>query len=1351
VFQVSNVIRFVVEEVLRPNEVEVLTVHGFFLIFCIMFRFTEDRDFVDSEFIQQFMRAGGPATTIKFLQSDFGVKIEKIETGRQIMPFMPMMGLSEVPEGRIWLAKHSGDIVNFLNHFERDRLKVYLAPFSHCQWCFTNDKFKFIDRVWKQFYDVIQRVVAERRERNIIELLQDEEREKVKALAKKQKKEMPKQLSPEQRKDQTTINCETIFGFTPSKSPAEEKRAAEAKRDIDLIADMFRYVPPPSPQVPVCTNGNAISAVHPPQSAMRIETNPFPKQPSDRETVKKRSPGDDWTKVQGKKHSQKDKHQSELRNASNTVPMHTQQKQHYKSPVKKVPKQKTKKQVASPVVFTKESRPVSSPSALGRHACWADVAKGKIQSPSENMQPKTALLQKQTSESSINKPVNANSQEQTALSEEIVKPSSGEKKAHPSKMLFNFFEVDAPKVSVAAEHSKPIGDLIEEELVGNYDPIAVECFMYDPEYIETETGSINNDKNKASSKTTKPVRCHGGSPRHETGDKWLEDLQAPSTDGSDFSDGFWDSSDEEPESNGETRVQKDEDDALLRFESQPSADRAKNAAYEREHEPPSGQCSSTPSALDLFFGSIPQTFEEADHAFVNQGINVETRNVYNQLPSMPSTAHEPHADIVQCDPAILGYLNKTPNTALHGHPVVDNNQRSQYEQQLPQNVTMETNQYKQYSANDAQAHQQSQRRYFQPHVLFPNKNANQTRHSTPVTNSAFGQQLLYNACRLQEDHIDDEVLFPESLDGTPLDDKSPDATSDDRTFFPSIHDGNATDFLQQCNDAGFAAQRIQKQQVVMFYEQNKADVMNPLSLVQDQFIYKAQLAGFTTKEIAMFISGNVIIENYTNGLTTHELSLPFKGAENVSKQSDRLKTEQSSANVDESEGQQAVGHVNKVAQSTVSSKTESDSTSTKQKVSVGERQGFAPLLSQSPGVFNSQHYRKLKEAEAGNQPSSDFPQPSKQKDVIDQETRSFEKETQRAQFSGPTLPTQPNPRPKVSQANVPKFVARGMSSNFGSRPPIVVPQTHQQQIPHRNVDQTFQEQAQEQQRQRRLEAQQQYADAKQNQEFQKQQQMQQQQWLQMQQQRLVQQKQQYNRVLQEQQQVLFQQQQQQYLQQQQVMKHRQQILLQQQQQQLQQRILQQQFMQQQQQQQQQPQQHHLFHQQFQQQHYNECGQQFAAQQQKQQTAQQQKSWKQQIEEEFIHIKQDEKQEEQKRQQNNTPKHKPLLIQQKQSSKTSNGEEKPTGPLYGSCTPGQTAANVRLIQAQQTAMTQAIVKRINDVYHGMVLSGRMRSVRWEMELQRLRNLPAERLLIIDRIVIPRYDADRSYIAYHRLVI
>ena len=118
-----------------------------------------------------------------------------------------------------------------------------------------------------------------------------------------------------------------------------------------------------------------------------------------------------------------------------------------------------------------------------------------------------------------------------------------------------------------------------------------------------------------------------------------------------------------------------------------------------------------------------------------------------------------------------------------------------------------------------------------------------------MTNSAFGQQLLRNACRLAEDleKVDDSVLYPEDIGGEPFGDST--ATNDKQTesFFPSFHNEQekltSVTFEKACSSAAEKIYEIQLDQLQMFYDQHKAEIMNINSSVHDDFVYKAQMIG----------------------------------------------------------------------------------------------------------------------------------------------------------------------------------------------------------------------------------------------------------------------------------------------------------------------------------------------------------------------------------------------------------------------------------------------------------------------------------------------------------------------------
>ncbi|KAH3770108.1 hypothetical protein DPMN_171388 [Dreissena polymorpha] len=68
----------------------------------------------------------------------------------------------------------------------------------------------------------------------------------------------------------------------------------------------------------------------------------------------------------------------------------------------------------------------------------------------------------------------------------------------------------------------------EDRYSGGDEVMSVECFMYDPEYIETPDSELAQESTKLTDSPA--VRCHGGSPNQTMGTKWLEELNVTDED-----------------------------------------------------------------------------------------------------------------------------------------------------------------------------------------------------------------------------------------------------------------------------------------------------------------------------------------------------------------------------------------------------------------------------------------------------------------------------------------------------------------------------------------------------------------------------------------------------------------------------------------------------------------------------------------------------------------------------------------------------------------------------------------------------------------------------------------------------
>ncbi|KAH3770109.1 uncharacterized protein LOC127846507 [Dreissena polymorpha] len=289
-FHRKNVVRFLnvnMRHEIQSLEAATIASH---IVFCVMFRFNKDA--VDQGFVYQFLECKGPDTVFSLVtRLKVALKISHKET---LMFFLPVIGLSEIPAGRIWLERNNLLVSEYLGYFERDSLKVYLAPLTCRHWCMEADRFPLVDRTWKRFYDIVNKFAAKQRQKNMLELLRDEELEKTRQAKRKEKEKKTPRTEPNSQRNPINIDYETIFGY-PLETDVEEKRSSQLDADYKIISDMFCGVSPPA-----CSNDNAAR-----NDAAQHNTNsngvPSALKTSAPVVVSNVAKQDEWTTVQGKK------------------------------------------------------------------------------------------------------------------------------------------------------------------------------------------------------------------------------------------------------------------------------------------------------------------------------------------------------------------------------------------------------------------------------------------------------------------------------------------------------------------------------------------------------------------------------------------------------------------------------------------------------------------------------------------------------------------------------------------------------------------------------------------------------------------------------------------------------------------------------------------------------------------------------------------------------------------------------------------------------------------------------------------------------------------------------------------
>ena len=335
------------------------------LLCSIMFMFNKQPDV---KLIKQYIYAGGP---------DFSTEIVKYYLGKMnvgaseaIVSYLPIIGITEAPEGNAWLRKNAMRLLEFSSYFH-----------AICEWklsnllCSMNDKLvdldpdfsKVLTPVWKSFHSTIFDIQKKQREKTLMELIKEEEREKEKKEKREKKNQkrrtekVRKVVKPEDSGDiQETVavvqldtpsadsgpvkatnlsqNSNDNENDSASRADMKNRKKQKAKRMINygLDNDLERL--------------NETSEVYPENDFIENQIVNF-----------STSPGS-WTTVQTKKHTCKEKDKfkdkQELTDVK-TENLPTPKKSQIKTPKK-----------------AQDRRRLQRDRNHGHHACWADVAKG---------------------------------------------------------------------------------------------------------------------------------------------------------------------------------------------------------------------------------------------------------------------------------------------------------------------------------------------------------------------------------------------------------------------------------------------------------------------------------------------------------------------------------------------------------------------------------------------------------------------------------------------------------------------------------------------------------------------------------------------------------------------------------------------------------------------------------------------------------------------------------------------------------------------------------------------------------------------------------------------------------------
>ena len=473
------------------------------LVMAVFFRFGSG---IGKHFVRQFVQSKGTDLLMSLVQMYISEWSFTAKDALQV--FLPMIGLVEVPEGRAWLYRNVLDVSEFFNHFEKNFLNNFFGKTDYYLWCSETNHFKEINRVWIHFYNEVNRMQTEQREKHMIELLKEEEREKDK---KEKRLEKIKQKKEDKtKKFESSTTSEFLKSWTETSIEEEEDEDEEDDDDDEEQGEEEEAVN-------TCRNANAIIGFSVDQNDVNqgvgnVVYNPGYTSKLPNESSQWTNPNgeiifdqlrkvndEDWTTVQTKKNKEKDK-QNDRQKVTKYSPS-----QNLKSKNLPTQKQKKKKEAKTKTVpLNMFSKPVvaSSPGTVR----WADIAKGATKD-TPHIEANDKMFPRPSNEFCIRETtvfVNQRKGNQDAefpsLSPGLNQTTTKEK---PNKMTFHFHSDQPDSSDFGTQYNESDDEIIDieeaekelqkfEERTNREMDLELsvrmshtgECFMNDPEYTD---------------------------------------------------------------------------------------------------------------------------------------------------------------------------------------------------------------------------------------------------------------------------------------------------------------------------------------------------------------------------------------------------------------------------------------------------------------------------------------------------------------------------------------------------------------------------------------------------------------------------------------------------------------------------------------------------------------------------------------------------------------------------------------------------------------------------------------------------------------------------------------------------
>ena len=805
------------------------------LIFSIFFRFESNR--LDKTAVHKFLECKGPDLVVHMTKHY--TEVRKIPEKQIILAFLPMIGLSEIPEGRFWLERNYISVSEYLNFFDVNSLRVYMSPNTYYHWCLEKDHFPAIQKVWKRFFDVMKGYETVKKERNIVELLEEEEREKTRMLRRKDKKKIvlrPVEEVVEVVKEKSAF--ETVFGEPLYEDANTKQHNTNVANDIRMIAQMFSG-DVSSGRTPGAESSESnaqdsdTNSICDEVEQINININSNTPAAAMEASLENNMRKNDWKTVHPRKQMNKEKNKCERADISYTYSS-SQAKSIIAKKAAWKPLNKPQKQGQICITPPTPTQSITHPN-LGA-ARWADVAKttGKPY-VHEHSEPVFASPPAHIRELGDNEFPSLHTQPSDSHQTENAQ------NPRPSKMTFHFYSDDYCPVEMSeaeTEENLFMGDMVEYELAVTEARLS--------ETNQETTASQQEDHIEVSNEVPTPV-CNVGVKEDycsyssdtalaykEFGDVKM-DTDKPNHCYNQITQQHIPSTEQIP-----TESVNEIDNSEIRmyyqilkhqmesFQSFYHVSQDKTSDPFISLRPPTAEephLENSKGAVDALFetmAEIPQRFEDT---LTEETVEQDRQNLSTEVHD--DTDKKTNApDIAATDPAIIGYTDR----------------------KVP------------FSSNDART-----RQGVKDNHLCEQVNSKRLTYGVDIPqrciaapriagNSAFKAVAHEKQSPLIHPSKEDKIPGP----GKKLEHSMTKGTQN-TSRFPGFHE--TTKLSADYDETGVSVlhkiEQVKLEQLKIYYRMYQRDIMKNSSIEQDTFIYYAQMAGLTREQIDDYLTGNI--------------------------------------------------------------------------------------------------------------------------------------------------------------------------------------------------------------------------------------------------------------------------------------------------------------------------------------------------------------------------------------------------------------------------------------------------------------------------------------------------------------